>query len=460
MGDLPFSPNEVLNLLGLPTSDKESIYLTCPNCGKKKKLNIVLYGSKAHMCRCNACNWTGNSISLYKAYTGSQNPYKDIIKALGTNNAPTVLDYRKEKHLTSSMASLKARSNAFISMFKMLPLEEEDLNDLKRRGLPEEIIKKKAYRTIYLPTYEDAKKMAKSLEKKGNVLKGIQGFYKDKYCFTSVRVKHKGFTVPYLDRHALVQGFQIRKRDFCVIFIDDAGNLIKEDFVYKHKVASPPPAPYKSGYDFVGWSASLDDITQNKVIYPIYKSKVDGEILKKKITLSESVKKTMENTDNNRYYWFSSRDREEGVGSPCFVHYATEFAYNIQGQNYNAVISETLFITEGALKGDIFHFFTKLPCLCISGVNCQEELIKELEAYKKTVKNVVVALDMDYLTNQYVQNAEEALKEKIQGLGYNYFRLTWDDKYKGIDDYCLSNKGRFNIKKTSDLSVLTCVNKE
>ncbi|MBR5355412.1 MAG: DUF3854 domain-containing protein [Lachnospiraceae bacterium] len=459
MSDLPFSPNEVLNLLGLPQSEKSSIYLDCPNCGKKRKLNIVLFGSKAHMCRCNACNWKGNSISLYGKITGTEEPYKDIVERLGGNTKPAT-SYREEKHLTSSIASVVARTSCFVNMFKELTLEEEDLKNLQKRGLPKEVVQRKAYRSIYLPTYEDARSLAKKLERKGVLLKGVQGFYKNKNQWSSVRVKHKGFTVPYVDRHALVQGFQIRKRDFTVLFLDYKGNLYKKEFVYKHDDVKLPEPPFRSNYDFVSWSSDLKDITENKIVYPIYKCKADGKLLKEKVKVAESVLKEMENTDDNRYYWFSSRDYEEGVGSPCFVHYATEFALNVQAKKYNAILSETLFITEGALKADIFHYFTKLPCLAISGVNCQEELMKELEAYKKVVKKVVVAFDMDYLTNPYVVNAEAELKEKIQKLGYEYFRLTWDEKYKGIDDYCQSNNGRFDIKYTADKSVLTCVSRE
>lgn len=462
MSDLPFSPNEVLNLLGFSTSERASIYIDCPNCGKKKKLNIVLYGEKAHMCRCNACNWKGNSISLYKEITRSTEPYKEILERLGSEAKPS-LDYRKEKTTTSPIASIVARSSAFISFLKELRLDAEDEQNLIARGLPKESIQRKAYRSIYLPTYEDARRVAKSLEQKGVLLRGVQGFYTYKNQWTSVRVKHKGFTVPYIDRHALIQGFQIRKRDFTVIFIDTQGNLISKDFAYKHRSVIPPQAPFRSNCEFVSWSSDLSDITENKIVYPIYKSRIDGRLLKEDIKIGDEVLKDVKNTDDNRYYWFSSRDYEEGVGSPCFVHYATEFAYNMQGKRYNAVLSDTLFITEGALKADIFHYFTNFPCLAISGVNCQEELIKELEAYKRIVKRVVVAFDMDYLTNPRVLDAEAELKRKIQTLGYEYYRLTWDEKYKGIDDYCASNKGRFDIKynlTSADKSVLYCKNRE
>lgn len=459
MSDLPFSPNEVLNLLGFPTSDKSSIYIDCPNCGRKRKLNIKLYGEKAHLCRCNVCNWHGNSISLYKAVTGATEPYKDILERLGNKTVPNTT-YRQEKHLTSSMASVQARSQAFLNMFRELSLDKEDEEDLLRRGLPKDFIKRKAYRSIYLPTYEDARRIAKTLERKGVLLKGVQGFYKNKNQWTSVRVKHKGYTVPYLDRHAFVQGFQIRKRNLVVFFVDSNGKLLKKDFCYKNGSVTPPVNPYRSNYDFVSWSADITNVKENMVVYPIWKRKVDGELLREKIKLSEEVLKDIENTDDNRYYWFASRDYEEGVGSPCFVHYATDFAYNVQNGKYNAILSDTLYVTEGALKADIFHYFTKAPCLAISGVNCQEELNKELEAYKKTVKRVVVAFDMDYLTNPYVKDAEEQLKTKILNHGYEYYRLTWDDKYKGIDDYCLSNKGRFDIKTTAEKSVLTCVSRE
>lgn len=460
MADLPFSPTEVLNLLGIyPDSSREAVYIDCPNCGGRKKLNIRLNGEKAHLCRCNRCDWTGNSITYYQKVTNSTSPFKDI---LANTKGNVTVNYREEKRLTSSMASIEARNRAFVNMIMELPLKDEDKRNLLKRGLTEEFIKKHGYRSIYFPTYEETKAIAKRLERKGCLLKGVQGFYKHKGSWEAVRIKHKCFTVPYLDRHGLIQGFQMRKRDFLIYFVDTEGSLISKEFVYKHdslKLTDYPEPPYVSGYKFVKWSSELKDITENKVVYPIYKSITDEDVIPKKFKVSKELREEMEKVDDNRYFWFASRDYEEGVGSPCFVHYATEFSVNLQSRKLNAVIGDTLFITEGALKGDIFHFFTKLPCLCISGVNCTSELYKEMEAWKN-VKKVVIAFDMDYLTNEYVQKAEQELRQKLSDMGFEVYRLTWDSTYKGIDDYCLSNNGRFFINLTDQKSVLTCVSKE
>lgn len=137
--------------------------------------------------------------------------------------------------------------------------------------------------------------------------------------------------------------------------------------------------------------------------------------------------------DMPRYIWLSSNDKEQGTKATCFAHAVG----NWKGE-------ETVVITEGPLKADIFYLLTGTPVIAVPGVHSIENAIELLESMKSYgLKRVVTALDMDYLDdkgagkNNSVFEAYEKLNGKLQDIGLTYKRLTWDRQYKGIDDYLM-----------------------
>lgn len=107
--------------------------------------------------------------------------------------------------------------------------------------------------------------------------------------------------------------------------------------------------------------------------------------------------------------------------------------------------SETMYITEGALKADCARQLMHLldmdvkSFVAIPGVNTTKIFINDLLTFKnKGVKNFIVAFDMDKKENIHVKRAEENLINALQEKGFNVKTLVWDDKYKGIDDFLYS----------------------
>jgi hypothetical protein len=105
--------------------------------------------------------------------------------------------------------------------------------------------------------------------------------------------------------------------------------------------------------------------------------------------------------------------------------------------------SNTIWITEGLKKGQILHEQTKDNVIAIIGVG------NWMEAYKTAIKmrhnsskitRVVVAFDMDRLTNPAVKSAHEKLVEYFVETGtLAVCEAQWDEAYKGVDD--LLNNG-------------------
>lgn len=142
----------------------------------------------------------------------------------------------------------------------------------------------------------------------------------------------------------------------------------------------------------------------------------------------------------NKYFCVSSAKKYGGVFSEgcgrAFIHFATDFLWNEKLGINESVLSETIVLTEGALKGDLFHHLTGIPCLAIPGVNAInpfKEIIPFLK--EKGVKKIILAFDMDYIDKKEVKKAEENIKELIVSSGFRYARAKWDPTFKGIDDY-------------------------
>lgn len=192
--------------------------------------------------------------------------------------------------------------------------------------------------------------------------------------------------------------------------------------------------------------------------------------------------------DGQKYIWFSSVNKNLGVSSGSPVHFIGDPA------------DETLYITEGGLKGSIAHYLSGHSFLCIAGVTQYNRLPAALEELKAHgLKYVKEAYDMDKLMQigvspencagckperretceayrrytalpedmkenmvrmdcpaklhkrNILQNACRHLYEICQKLGLSCHRIVWDTsgegewngEVKGIDD-CLYKQRRQN----------------
>ena len=374
---IPYTPQEAFNKMGYTlNTNRDSCYIDCPKCGGKKKMNVCTSGRKAHLIHCAKCGWSGNTRSFIKEFFKEEHPDTFV---LGENKGRTFdYSYKEEKTKTSPIASIEKRNKVYETLFKACRLSNVDYEDLKRRGLTDESIRRNGYCTLYIPDQQASRYVGSCVKHKvGESILGVPATYEDKNgneIFSLV--KNKCCVIRYKNRNNLTQAVQLK------------------------------PQVRKEGLP--------------------------------------------------RYYWYSSNGYNKGVGGGNFVHYATDFYFSIKRNKEIAVIGDTLYITEGALKGDIAHQFTHAPFICVAGVNNIGGLKEELDAYKGQVKDVICCYDMDYIDTPEVAKATETLKELIKGCGYNYYRLMWDSRYKGIDDFCQHCNGKFGIKYSQNPEELIC----
>jgi hypothetical protein len=105
------------------------------------------------------------------------------------------------------------------------------------------------------------------------------------------------------------------------------------------------------------------------------------------------------------------------------------------------VNSETAFITEGGLKGDVASFYDNDALfICLAGINATGSLKETVEALN--VKKAVIAVDMDKLINERVHNGVERIVRVIMSVrGIETEFLNWDPRFKGVDDYYQARAG-------------------
>lgn len=130
-----------------------------------------------------------------------------------------------------------------------------------------------------------------------------------------------------------------------------------------------------------------------------------------------------DNTSHRKFRWLSSINRQNGCKAEGWVH--------VSGAPKDMVL-----LTEGAMKADIIHTFTGHTVIGVAGINALSHLEETLaDLQQRGTRKVMIAFDMDFLSNPHVQNGYYHLTELLSDLGFCYGTYLWDPHYKGLDDY-------------------------
>jgi DNA primase len=123
-----------------------------------------------------------------------------------------------------------------------------------------------------------------------------------------------------------------------------------------------------------------------------------------------------------KYVWLSSSGRLNGCSSGVSAHLAKPAHCD----------NSEVWITEGPLKGDIISLKLNRAVIAIPGVAAWEKAIPIVWQLK--VRSVIVALDMDKLTNQAVMTYKNLLINRLMRMGIRVFEASWNSNFKGLDD--------------------------
>jgi len=207
---------DIIPLLGLPYPqyNRSSYYIPCPYCDsdRKKHLNIDL---KKDVFRCAKCGFSGGVFDLYAHYTGiSRDAVREELKEkIDGYDAAPVKNTKKaipQPPVISECvtADINIRDAAYRALLGKLSLATDHKENLLDRGLIEEIIAEKMYRTTPVV---GCNALAKQLLAEGHSLSGVPGFYRDQSENWTFVNNQRGILIPVLDMQGRIQGLQIRR---------------------------------------------------------------------------------------------------------------------------------------------------------------------------------------------------------------------------------------------------------
>ena len=137
----------------------------------------------------------------------------------------------------------------------------------------------------------------------------------------------------------------------------------------------------------------------------------------------QGLKIRLDDENNKKYRWLSSRNMPHGTRSYSWIHVTG----NAQ--------SKRAYITEGPLKGDVASFLSDDALfVCLGGVGAIGNLKQVL--MELGVTEVIEAMDMDKMVNPQVRRAVHNIRREVSTIPRIQYRTRiWNPAYKGIDDY-------------------------
>lgn len=130
-----------------------------------------------------------------------------------------------------------------------------------------------------------------------------------------------------------------------------------------------------------------------------------------------------------KYRWLSSVSKEMGTPINSSIHFIGK-------------VRDVMYLTEGALKADVTYALCKgkRSFFALAGVNIMSQLKETLAELKsKGAKKIMIAFDMDRLSNDKVAAAIKKVTDICSECGLDSGVCTWDiEKGKGIDDLMLN----------------------
>ena len=384
-GYFPFDFNDVFGLLGIQESvpKGKSKDIKCPICnGKGKKCNVK---NTAYMPGYNCWHCGGGGILKFyaacKGYSSLSGVYKEIMQELEViGSSRKDFDYKKVIETAieeEPILPVEYRDYCYEKMLHFMSLSKKHKESLMERGLPENFIRARGYRST-LTNDEDCKALARKMINSGINLKGLPGFFMDKGEWTFMWNK-SGILIPDRDIHGRIQGFQIRydnselvpyqrkNKDGSVEMVKPAKYITLS--TSNKKYGGRMPADCHFAADFV-YDLRLEQMM------PVFKS---------------------------RTLWVT-----EGPLKADITHELT-------GQPLVAVLG-------------------------VNNVDALERALKDIINSGVDIDTIYDCMDMDYLNNKNVKRAVEKLKKMVEALGLKYVRKTWNPEYKGIDDFALAYK--------------------
>jgi len=151
----------------------------------------------------------------------------------------------------------------------------------------------------------------------------------------------------------------------------------------------------------------------------------------------EAIQIRLDKVRKSKFNNLTSVDKYCGTSALCCPHFVGI-----------TTDTDTVYLTEGVMKADIAHHLSReLGCprafVGLTGVGNINQFTRALEELSRmNIKKIKVAFDMDAAVNENVRMAKARVLETGCDAGFEMTPISWDLKWKGIDDLLLAMKQR------------------
>lgn len=182
------------------------IYFNCPICGDDKKAHLCV-DLRKQVWRCPRCGTGGGIIDLVSDMLNQTHEQAiATLKKIDLNGGSEVIQVPKIEQ--AECISFDEIDRTYRKMLSLLTLNDEDRNNLMKRGLSPAAIRKIGFKS----TPENADdKLPQALINSGYTVKGVPGFYYSAGKWR-IRILTQGFFIPYCNNGKILM-LEIRSRD-------------------------------------------------------------------------------------------------------------------------------------------------------------------------------------------------------------------------------------------------------
>ena len=213
-----FRMTDILPLLPIqqPQSNRSSYYVPCPCCdGNRTRNGHLNINLSKDVFRCPRCSFAGGVLDLYAYYAnvGRDEARASIMEKLHIDESQQTGGSRQPERREPVIkeypaADVETRDATYRALLDRLTLASDHKANLLGRGLTDQIIEAKSYRTTPVVGWRS---IARQLQDQGLYLSGVPGFYREDNGQWTFAETKRGILIPVCDAHNHIQGLQVRR---------------------------------------------------------------------------------------------------------------------------------------------------------------------------------------------------------------------------------------------------------
>lgn len=195
------------------TIDNDEVQSRCPYCGDYKYRMYLSRNPENATFWCHNCGTGGNAVTLYADFNpghrrlSTKEAFLELMSEPQVHTGESPYEFSSRQRV-DPIRPLHERSRIYLELLSQLGLETKHRQNLRNRGLSDEIISGNMYRSI--PTaWRDQQRVVEYLSSRYD-LSGIPGFYTKDMKWRMACCRYSGILIPVCAQDNQIQGLQIR----------------------------------------------------------------------------------------------------------------------------------------------------------------------------------------------------------------------------------------------------------